>query len=63
MSPSIRINTTPEYDSLRSQGFKTNLDVYRVEIDGREVGPVLTIFGANTIVAWLEAAWPDLVPQ
>lgn len=56
MTPTIKAQTTPEYADRPV----TAKVPYRVEIDGRAVGPVLIGLHANIIALWLEQAWAEI---
>jgi hypothetical protein len=57
MTPTIRFCTTPEctYSSFGAKNLP-----YRVEIDGRAVGPVVTEKEAASIAKWLDLSWEEL---
>ena len=56
MTPIIKVHTTPECNGM----FHANHLPYRVEINGRAIGPILTEKESHAIARWLDQAWPEI---
>lgn len=57
--PTIKVHTTPETAPGATWGCE-KYAVFRIEIDGRAVGPLLKEKDAHKVALWLEDAWPEL---
>lgn len=58
MTPIIKVCTTAEHSLYTKANPKWN--IYRIEVDGRGVGPCMTEKEARTVAQWLDASWESL---